>query len=71
MKLAQKLELRLTGEEMDALGKADEILKNIIDLLIDNKENGHTPWQDGLIAPNCFWDLCHHVHQIDDEELIP
>ena len=30
MKLAQKLELRLTGEEMDALGKADEILKNII-----------------------------------------
>lgn len=71
MKMVRKVVIELTDDERNTLRKADEIITSIIDSLIDNKANGHTPWQEGMIAPNCFWDLRHHIHQIDDEELIP
>lgn len=71
MKMTQKLVVKLTDEEKNTLRKADEILTEIIDALIENKENGRTPWQDGLIAPDCFWSIHHHINQIDNEELIP
>ena len=71
MKMIRKVVIELSDDEKDILSKADEILVNVIDSLIDNKSNGHTPWQDGMIAPDCFWSICHHVNQIYDEELIP
>lgn len=71
MKMVQKLAIQLTDEEKNTLRRADEIITDIIDSLIENKENGHMPLQEGLIAPECFWSICHHVHQIDDEKLTP
>lgn len=71
MKMTQKLVVKLTDEEKNTLRKADEILTEIIDALIENKENGCSPWQDGLIAPDCFWSIRHHINQIDNEKLIP
>ena len=71
MKMTQKLVIKLTDEEKNTLRKADEILTDILDALIDNKENGRTHLQDGLIVPECFWSIRHHINQIDNEELIP
>lgn len=71
MRMIQKVVIELTDEEKNTLRRADEIITEIIDVLLDNKANGHTPWQEGMIAPQCFWDISKHIHQIEDEDLIP
>ena len=71
MKMTRKVVITLTGEEKKVLREADEIIVGIVDALLDNKANGHTPWQEGMIISECFWDLRHHIYQIDHEELIP
>lgn len=69
MKMVNKLVIQLTDEEKATLWRADEILTDLIDLLITNKESEH--YQEEVIMPECFWSLRHRVNQIDEEELIP
>lgn len=71
MKLIKQPVIILTDEEKKTLSEAAEIFKGIEDALRDNRQQGYTPFQEGLNAPMSFWDICCSVRRIDDEELIP
>ena len=71
MKLKKEIRIELTHDERNTLRKADEIITEIIDALIDNKENGNAAFQEGMNAPECFWSIYHHMNAIVDGELIP
>ena len=65
------LKIDLSVEEKSALREAAEIVKGIVDLLTDNKENGHTPWQEETLITETFWDLKRNFERIEEEELLP
>lgn len=71
MKLIKQPVIILTDEENKTLSAAAEIFKAIEDSLMDNKQNGCTPFQEGLNAPMSFWNIYYCVNRIDGEELIP
>ena len=65
------LKVDLTQGEKNTLREAAEIVKRIVDLLTDNKENGHTPWQEETLITETFWDLKRTFERIEEEELLP
>jgi len=65
------LKVDLTQGEKNTLREAAEIVKGIVDLLTDNKENGHTPWQEETLITEAFWDLKRTFERIEEEELLP
>jgi hypothetical protein len=71
VKLIKQPVIMLTDEEKNTLSAAAEIFKAIEDALRDNREQGYTPFQEGLNAPMSFWNIYYSVRRIDDEELIP
>ena len=71
MKLIQELRIKLTDDERQTLVDAADLVQEIVDSLISNKANGHTPWQEGLNAPQAFWDIKKAMERIETEELIP
>lgn len=71
MILKKTIKIELTQEEKEILYKADDIIKEIVDALAENKEQGFSAFQEGMNISDCFWNLRHHINQIDEEELIP
>lgn len=71
MRLIQRPKLLLTPEEKGYLRNACEVIKEITDALENNKENGFGAFQEGLDAPDSFWELKALFHRIDADELIP
>ena len=70
MKLIKQPVIMLTDEEKKTLSAAAEIFKEIEEVLRDNRQQGYTPFQEGLNAPMSFWNIYHCVNRIDNEELI-
>lgn len=71
MKLIQRPKIILTLEEKGCLRNTCEIVKEIIDALADNQDNGFSAFQEGLDAPEAFWELKSLFSRIDKDELIP
>lgn len=71
MKSYNILKIDLSQEEKDILREAAAVVNEIVDLLIDNKANGRTPWQEETIVTNAFWELKTNFQRIDEEELLP
>ena len=71
MRLINQPKIEMTSEQKTYLREAAEILKDIVDLLYDNKSNGFTPWQEGLIVTEAFWDLKKCFERIEEDDLIP
>ena len=71
MRLIQRPKLMLTTEEKGCLRNACEIVKEIIDALADNQDNGFSTFQEGLDAPESFWELKALFYRIDKDKLIP
>ncbi len=71
MKSTQKLYIKLDREEKDKLDNAAEVMEEILALLVANKDNGFTPWQEGLDIYDTFWKIYYMCRNIDNDELIP
>lgn len=71
MRLVQRPKLMLTTEEKGCLRNACEIIKEITDALANNQENGFSAFQEGLDAPESFWELKALFNRIVEDELIP
>lgn len=71
MRLIQELRLKLSDAEKQTLVEAADLVQEIVDALISNKANGHSVWQEGLNAPQAFWDIKKAMERIETEELIP
>ena len=71
MTSTQKLYIKLTRDEKDKLDEAVDVFEEILAHLVYNKDNGHTPWQEGLDIYDSFWKIYHMCLNIDKDELIP
>lgn len=71
MELVQRPVVILTPEEKGYLRNACEIVKEITDALAENRSTGFSAFQEGLDAPEAFWELKSLFSRIDKEELIP
>ena len=71
MRLIHRPKIMLTPEEKGYLRNACETVKEIIDALDDNKENGFAAFQEGLDVPEAFWELKALFYRIENEYLIP
>lgn len=71
MNLIQCPKIVTTQVERNTLREAAEMVKEIVDLLEKNKAEGFTPFQEGLTAPEAFWDLKKSFERIEEGELIP
>lgn len=71
MTLIKRPKLLLTIEEKETLRKAAELVKEIANALDDNKEQGFAAFQEGLDAPEAFWELKALFYRIEKDELIP
>ncbi len=66
-----KLNIKLDREEKQKLDDAAEVFEEILAHLILNRDNGHTPWQEGLDIYDSFWKIYYICRNIDADELIP
>ena len=71
MKYKQTIMITLNDEEKNVLRGAAEIIEEITSILERNLEQGFTPWQEGLVIPECFWQIYHNCLKIENNELIP
>lgn len=71
MTLIQRPKLLLSAEERETLRKAAEIVKEITMALAVNSEQGFAAFQDGLDAPEAFWELKAYFYRIEQDQLIP
>ena len=71
MKSMSKLYVNLEAEEKQKLVDAAEVFEEIMAHLIMNKDNGFTPFQDGLEICDEFWDIYYMCRNIEADELIP
>ena len=71
MRLISQPKIFLADEEKKTLYEAAEIIKGITDMLLNNTEQGFSAFQEGLDAPQCFWDIYRNCRRIDNEDLIP
>ena len=71
MVLIQRPKVMLTYEEKESLRKATEVVREIVDALAYNEEKGFSAFQNGLDAPEAFWELKALFYRIDKDNLIP
>ena len=71
MKLVAQPRIILTDEEKKVLREASDIIKEIVDVLRNNKENGFAAYQEGLSISGCFWEIYYDCRKIENDELIP
>lgn len=71
MTLIQRPKILLTAEEKATLRNAAEIVKEITMALEENSEKGFAAFQEGLDAPEAFWELKTYFYRIDSDQLIP
>lgn len=71
MKSCQMLKIKLEREEKDKLDAAAEVLDEILAHLVNNSDNGFTPFQEGLDIYDGFWKIYEICRKIDDCDLIP
>lgn len=55
MKSIPTLKIKLEREEKNKLDDAAEVIKEIVELLKSNKENGWTAYQENIDIYDAFW----------------